>query len=222
MRALHLERQLKEQHFQANYRGVELEALYDVGLAIASTLDLDRLSEEMLLRAVSLLDARRGALYLLEDGCYRLDRTFGGDARPSFAGRRPRHRRASSPATAPVRTTSSPAPATCSASRSSPTAVAAGCCWSATRRAAAASVPSRTATAGRWRCSPTRRRSPSRTPRLHRQALEKERLEREMELAAEIQRQILPKGAPALPGYDLAGWNRPARQVGGDYYDSCR
>ena len=46
--------------------------------------------------------------------------------------------------------------------------------------------------------------------RLHRQALEKERLEREMELAAEIQRQILPTGAPWLPGFELVGWNRPA------------
>ncbi|HSS79476.1 MAG TPA: PP2C family protein-serine/threonine phosphatase, partial [Thermoanaerobaculia bacterium] len=55
--------------------------------------------------------------------------------------------------------------------------------------------------------------------RLHLQALEKERLEREMHLASEIQRQILPKGAPLVPGYDLMGWYRPARQVGGDYYD---
>src|SRR5947199_59216 len=55
--------------------------------------------------------------------------------------------------------------------------------------------------------------------RLHLQALEKERLEREMSLASEIQRQILPKGAPAVPGFDLVGWYRPARQVGGDYYD---
>ena len=65
--------------------GVELEALYDVGLAVASTLDFDRLSEEILLRAVSLLDARRGALYILEGGRYRLDRTFGGEAAPWFA-----------------------------------------------------------------------------------------------------------------------------------------
>ena len=58
--------------------------------------------------------------------------------------------------------------------------------------------------------------------RLHLQALEKERLEREMHLAAEIQRQILPKGAPVVPGYELIGWYRPARQVGGDYYDLFR
>jgi hypothetical protein len=76
-----LKQELKEQQFQVNYRVVELEALYDVGLAVASTLDLDRLSEEILLRAVSLLDARRGALYILaEDGRYRLAGTFGGAA----------------------------------------------------------------------------------------------------------------------------------------------
>jgi serine phosphatase RsbU (regulator of sigma subunit) len=40
-----------------------------------------------------------------------------------------------------------------------------------------------------------------------------------MHLAAEIQRQILPKGMPAVPGYEVFGWYRPARQVGGDYYD---
>src|SRR5258708_3191877 len=55
--------------------------------------------------------------------------------------------------------------------------------------------------------------------RLHLQALEKERLEREMQLAADIQRRILPRGAPEVPGYELLGWNRPARQIGGDYYD---
>ena len=78
-------KQLKQQDFEAKYRGVELEAVYEVGLAIASTLDLEELSEEILLRAVSLLDARRGAFYLLDGDAYRLDRTFGGDARDRFA-----------------------------------------------------------------------------------------------------------------------------------------
>ncbi|MFW6175406.1 MAG: PP2C family protein-serine/threonine phosphatase, partial [Acidobacteriota bacterium] len=55
--------------------------------------------------------------------------------------------------------------------------------------------------------------------RLHQEALEKERYERDLQLAAEIQRQILPEGVPDVPGYELAGWNRPAREVGGDYYD---
>ncbi len=52
-----LSEHIKKQRFEANYRGVELEALYDVGLAISSTLNMEELSEEVLLRAVSLLDA---------------------------------------------------------------------------------------------------------------------------------------------------------------------
>src|SRR4029077_11417599 len=85
LKSCRLKQELKEQQFQVNYRVVELEALYDVGLAVAPTLCLDSLSEEILLRAVSLLDARRGALYILEDGRYRLDRTFGGSAASHFA-----------------------------------------------------------------------------------------------------------------------------------------
>src|SRR5918999_754076 len=85
LKSCRLRQDLKEQQFLVNYRVVELEALYDVGLAVASTLDLDRLSEEILLRAVGLLDARRGALYILEDGRYRLAGTFGGEAAPWFA-----------------------------------------------------------------------------------------------------------------------------------------
>jgi serine phosphatase RsbU (regulator of sigma subunit) len=42
---------------------------------------------------------------------------------------------------------------------------------------------------------------------------------RELEQAAEIQRQFLPGAAPAIQGLDLAGHNAPCRTVGGDYYD---
>ena len=38
-------------------------------------------------------------------------------------------------------------------------------------------------------------------------------------MAAEIQTGLLPREAPRLPGWDLAGCNRPCRTVGGDYYD---
>jgi sigma-B regulation protein RsbU (phosphoserine phosphatase) len=54
--------------------------------------------------------------------------------------------------------------------------------------------------------------------RLHRTALEKERLDREMELAAEIQQEILPNEMPSIPGFEVLGWNRPALHVGGDYF----
>ena len=60
------------------------------------------------------------------------------------------------------------------------------------------------------------------TAHLHQQALEKERLEREMELAADIQRRLLPTVFPRMEGFELTGWSRSARHVGGDYYDFLR
>lgn len=49
--------------------------------------------------------------------------------------------------------------------------------------------------------------------------VEKERLERELELAAEMQRSLLPGELPLLPGYRFAAYLQPARLVGGDLYD---
>jgi sigma-B regulation protein RsbU (phosphoserine phosphatase) len=49
--------------------------------------------------------------------------------------------------------------------------------------------------------------------------VEKERLERELELARELQQSILPHEFPHLPGFSCAARSQPARQVGGDFYD---
>lgn len=46
-----------------------------------------------------------------------------------------------------------------------------------------------------------------------------ERLEREMELARQVQRRMLPRKVPQFAGYELAARYEPARQVGGDFYD---
>jgi len=55
--------------------------------------------------------------------------------------------------------------------------------------------------------------------RLHREALEKQRMERELEMARGIQRSLLPDEPPIVPGYELAVANQPCFEVGGDYYD---
>jgi phosphoserine phosphatase RsbU/P len=47
-------------------------------------------------------------------------------------------------------------------------------------------------------------------------------LESELERAAEIQRQLLPRDVPSVGGLELAGYNRPCLTVGGDYYDFLR
>lgn len=49
--------------------------------------------------------------------------------------------------------------------------------------------------------------------------VEKERMERELEIAAEVQRSILPGALPQYPGYQFAAFLKPARQIGGDLYN---
>ncbi len=51
------------------------------------------------------------------------------------------------------------------------------------------------------------------------QSLEKERIEKELNLAAAIQQRIIPKELPHIEGYEVAGINIPSKEVGGDYYD---
>ncbi len=51
------------------------------------------------------------------------------------------------------------------------------------------------------------------------QLIEKERLERELKVAAEIQLSILPDVLPAVKGFDFGARILPARRVGGDFYD---
>jgi len=51
------------------------------------------------------------------------------------------------------------------------------------------------------------------------EALERERMEQELRLAERIQHSLLPRQLPRLPGWDVAVHYRPAREVGGDFYD---
>jgi len=46
-----------------------------------------------------------------------------------------------------------------------------------------------------------------------------QRMQEELRLAFELQVNLLPKLPPTITGYDIAGRSRPARQVGGDYFD---
>lgn len=217
-RAFGLAEQLRRQRFAASYHGVELQALYDVGLAIASTLEIDRLAPEILAHAVALLDARRGALYLARDGRLERQATLAGTARERarlddptvralLAGERPdeqdllpgaRHLLAVA-----VGDAERPRGLLVVADKESRSGVgpfAAGDRQTLSLFANQAAIALETA-------------------ELHAQALEKEGLERELSLASEIQGRLLPTSFPHLPGHEVYGWSRPARQVGGDYYD---
>lgn len=55
--------------------------------------------------------------------------------------------------------------------------------------------------------------------RLFLEELEKEKLEKELNLAKEIQNNLLPKSNPAIAGWDVVGKSLPSKTVGGDYFD---
>lgn len=45
------------------------------------------------------------------------------------------------------------------------------------------------------------------------------RAERDLQAAAVIQKSLMPSDPPKIAGFDIVGWNRPADETGGDYYD---
>lgn len=217
-RSLLLTRRLREQSFAVHYHGVEMQALYDVGLAIASTLDLEPLADQILMHAVALLDARRGALYLRDGGILRLHGAVGGEAAPEIepaaAGLEglpdPADQRAprllpgaEHLCAAPIGEVEAPRGLLIVAEKESRNGVgpfAAGDRQTLMLLANQAAIALETA-------------------QLHREALATRGLERELDLAAEIQRRLLPSRLPEPPGWELYGASRPARQVGGDWYD---
>jgi sigma-B regulation protein RsbU (phosphoserine phosphatase) len=50
-------------------------------------------------------------------------------------------------------------------------------------------------------------------------AIEKEKLDRELQVAAEIQRLLIPQQMPVLPFLDISATYLPCKEVGGDFYD---
>lgn len=57
------------------------------------------------------------------------------------------------------------------------------------------------------------------TTAIGRETAQRERLNRELEIAREVQEHLFPQLLPSVPGLEYCGQCRPAREVGGDYYD---
>ncbi len=220
-----LSRQVREAEFELKARLLELESLYDLGLSLGGQLDLSALADEVLFRSISLTDAGKGSLVLIEEsGAVLLERSVGGDvvsAGDAASWSLPEggviNNEAAAVATAGMRL------AGCEKCLAVGIAVPG-------RRLGILAVADKESRDGRvLDFTPTDARLLSlfanqaagaiETARLHREAIEKERIERELELAAAIQRQILPRDLPSVPGIEIAARNRPTRQVGGDYFD---
>ncbi len=57
------------------------------------------------------------------------------------------------------------------------------------------------------------------TESIRREIAQRERLDRELEIARDVQQRLFPQTLPVVNGLDFAGYCRPAQGVGGDYYD---
>lgn len=57
---------------------------------------------------------------------------------------------------------------------------------------------------------------------LHREMLEKKRIDSQLEVARQVQFSLLPIASPEIPGYSISAVNLPTYEVGGDYYDYIR
>ena len=55
--------------------------------------------------------------------------------------------------------------------------------------------------------------------RLEQERIERERIDQELQVARSIQHASLPKEVPTLEGWQISPFYRPAREVGGDFYD---
>lgn len=212
----------REGDFQLKYRLWELESLYDIGLSIASTLNIDEVADEILFRMISLTNARRAALFLKDTDGFVLFRSFG-EVREDFLD---------GDLTAQLLTEGTPL----TFLEEKTDLIFPGCSAfvavpikgnnSIIGVLAAADRETREGAVGAFEANELRLLSLFATQaavalenaRLHKEALEKQRIERELELAATIQRDILPKSIPRTAEIDIATLSRPARQVGGDYH----
>ncbi|HET7451998.1 MAG TPA: SpoIIE family protein phosphatase [Thermoanaerobaculia bacterium] len=219
-----LGRALKEARFELKERVLELESLYDLGLSLGGQLDLDRLADEILLRSISLTNSRSGALHLFDGDRPILSRAFGGALlAPEDAVR------IDLGAEGAINNSAVTSP-TCGVWLSECEKCLVVPIQSETRRLGVLAVADKETRDGTIRdffpgdarllaLFASQAATAIETARLHREALEKERLDRELELAAAIQREILPREVPTFPGLAIAAENRSTRQVGGDYFD---
>ncbi len=211
----------REGDFQLKYRLWELESLYDIGLSIAGTLNIEELADEILFRMISLTNARRAALFLRQGESFVLYRSFG-DVRSEFLAEEITRQLLKEGAPVTFEEGADCIFPNCAALVAVPirgnNAVIGVL--------AAGDRETREGGIGAFEANDLRLLGlfanqvaiALENSRLHRDALEKQVMQREMELAATIQRDILPKRIPQPPGLEIGAWSRPARQVGGDYH----
>lgn len=214
----------------------EITLLYRLSGELAGTLDVGELSDRAMRSAVEVMGCMRGAVGVLEQGLVTITASFGEPAQPVgtqlLPGARLTGRAAESGRPVVLDPDDEPPPGTLTRRRLGEAALAVplrldptdgsgnAVTLGALTLIRASGQPRFTASdvqlaeAIAWQLA-TRIQS----SRLAAELQEAERAERELELAATVQRLLLPDVPPELGGLRIAARNVPAAQVGGDLYD---
>jgi sigma-B regulation protein RsbU (phosphoserine phosphatase) len=225
--------EIRAANAKLNRKVLEMQSLYDVGLAISSLLDIKDLAREVVQRAVMLLDASQGVLFLTERDGLRVTASFGMEdeyaedafialdaARPAQIAEVVIAKRCS--CILNERDAGAPSAKNCLIMPLVVGQKISGAIMVCDKETRSGYAPFTDDDEQFLSAIATQAAIAIDNARLHREALEKERIEKELEVAAAIQRGLLPESAPTHDNIEIVGVNVSCRQVGGDYYDYIR
>jgi serine phosphatase RsbU (regulator of sigma subunit) len=217
--------ELKQARF-AERRGLwEVESLRAIAEALGGTLEPARIAEELLLHATALLDARRGEVWLLasEQPSRSAHLAGGGATALCESGECVTAARVGGAVLTVEEAATLPDHGLVEPGRLAVPVVGRrgrlGVLALAEREVRGGTAPFAATDGETLALYASQAAVALENATLHREALEQERTERELQLAAAIQQQLLPTAIPSPPGFDIAARSLPSRRVGGDVYD---
>jgi phosphoserine phosphatase RsbU/P len=217
--------ELKKARFAERRRLWEVESLRAVGEALGGTLDPTRIAEELLMHATALLDARRGEVWLSENGGWRpLASVAGPDGiahchdGSCFVAARVGGAVLRSDEVAALGDEGLLEPARLAVQVTGRRGRL-GLIAIAEREVRGGTAPFGSTDTETLSLYASQAAVALENAVLHKESIERARLEREMELAAAVQRQLLPITFTPPSGFELAARTQPTRHVGGDLYD---
>ncbi len=217
--------ELKKARFAERRRMWEVESLRAIGEALGGTLDSVRIAEELLLHVTAMLDARRGEVWLTENGgvqpLTRVDGPSGitrcQDGSCFVAARvggaiLGAEEVLSLPDEGLLEPARLAVPVSGRRGRLGAIAIA-------EREVRGGTAPFASTDTETLSLYASQAAVALENAVLHKESIDRARLEREMELAAAVQRQLLPTTFTVPRGFELAARTEPTRHVGGDLYD---
>ncbi|HPS80085.1 MAG TPA: SpoIIE family protein phosphatase [Thermoanaerobaculaceae bacterium] len=217
--------ELKKARFAERRRLWELESLRAIAEALGGSLEPTHIAEELLLNATALLDARRGEVWLVETGAPAVIGQVKGAAASGTCddgscivaarvggGVLTHQEVVTLPESGLLEPSRLAVPVTGRRGRL-------GVLGLAEREVRGGTAPFSATDAETLGLFAAQAAVALENATLHQEAIERLHMERELELAAAVQRELLPAVLPELEGYVLAARNQPSRRVGGDVFD---